>query len=69
MIIYWSTLEKDAGDVSTIPDYISSDYFGGVNRIKSASTYPASPPYGTVCYRSDLKKAFVFIEDSGWQNL
>jgi len=27
MIIYWSTLEKDAGDVSTIPDYISSDYF------------------------------------------
>lgn len=28
MIIYWDTLEKNAGDISTIPAYIASLYFG-----------------------------------------
>ena len=31
MIIYWSTLEKDASDVSTIPDYVSSNYIPSVH--------------------------------------
>ena len=31
MIIYWSTLEKDASDVSTIPDYVSSNYIPSIH--------------------------------------
>jgi len=69
MIIYWETLEHNAGDPATIPDYIATDYFGGVGRILSASSYPAVPPYGTIRYRSDLKMLFVFKEDSGWNEL
>lgn len=69
MIIYWDTLEKNAGDVSTLPVYMGSDYFGGVGRIKSAIAYPDTPPYGTIRYRSDLKKFFGFKEDSGWTEL
>lgn len=66
MIIYWQTLEKSAVDPATIPDYISSDYFGGSGRILADSSYPISPPYGAIRYRSDLKKFFGFKEDSGW---
>ena len=69
MIIYWETLEHNAGDPATVPDYIQSDYFGGVGRIASGTSYPASPPYGAMRYRSDLKKLFVFKEDSGWNEL
>jgi hypothetical protein len=69
MIIYWKTLEKDGADVSTIPQYISSAYFGGVGRINSQNTYPSSPPYGSIVYRSDLKKVFLFKEDVGWDIL
>lgn len=35
MIIYWETLEKNAGDVKTIPAYIASDYF-------TSGFYPAA---------------------------
>jgi hypothetical protein len=69
MIIYWETLEHNAGDTKTIPAYMASDYFGGIERIKSAATYPASPAYGTIRYRSDLKKYLGFKEDSGWGEL
>ena len=31
MIIYWNTLEKDAADTSTIPQYISSEYMASVH--------------------------------------
>lgn len=31
MIIYWKTLEKDAADTSTIPQYIASDYVPSVH--------------------------------------
>jgi hypothetical protein len=32
MIIYWETLEKNAGDTKTIPEYMASDYFPYVRR-------------------------------------
>jgi hypothetical protein len=35
MIIYWETLEHNAGDVSRLPDYIASSYFG-------SACYPAA---------------------------
>ena len=69
MIIYWSTLEKDASDVSTIPVYIQSEYFGGVGRVHSDTNYPAASPYGSIRYRSDLKKFLGFKEDSGWSEI
>lgn len=69
MIIYWETLEKNAGDPALIPDYLATDYFGGVGRVKSVTAYPASPPYGAIRYRSDLKKYLGFMEDSGWGEL
>jgi len=69
MIIYWKTLAKSASDPATIPSYMSTDYFGGVQRIKSATTYPDSPPYGTIRYRSDLNGFFGFKKDSGWGSL
>jgi hypothetical protein len=69
MIIYWDTLEKNAGDPALIPGYMSTNYFGGVGRIKSGSSYPASPSYGAICYRSDYKKFYGFKEDSGWSEI
>ena len=69
MIIYWETLEHNAGDPATIPDYIATDYFGGIGRINADTSYPVSPAYGTIRYRTDLKGLFVFKEDSGWSEL
>jgi len=69
MIIYWKTLEKDAGDTATIPDYMTSDYFAGIGRVKAQSAYPANPPYGTVRYKIDEKIFVGFKEDAGWQTL
>jgi hypothetical protein len=69
MIIYWETLEKNAGDVSPIPDYISSGYFGGVTRVKACTAYPTGLPYGAICYRTDYKKFYGFHEDLGWVQL
>lgn len=40
MIIYWDTLEKNAGDPALIPDYIAGSYFGGVelaDRLKTTA--------------------------------
>ena len=31
MIIYWDTLEKNAGDISTVPDYVTSGYLPSVH--------------------------------------
>ena len=66
MIIYWSTLEKDASDPSTVPVYMSEAYHAGIQRIRSFSAYPASPPYGNIIYRSDFNKFFGFKKDEGW---
>lgn len=46
MIIYWKTLEKDANDISTIPDYIASVYAPEVKRSLNSAylrNYPANP--------------------------
>jgi len=69
MIIYWDPLKQSATHSVTIPDYISSDYFGGVGRIFSDTSYPASPPYGAMRYRSDLKKWLGFKEGEGWSEI
>jgi len=66
MIIYWNTLEKSATDPARLPDYMSSEYFGGINRVGSFTTYPATSPYGSLRYRSDLNKFVGFKKDSGW---
>jgi hypothetical protein len=67
--IYWSGHPMGSGQPLKIPDYIQSDNFGGVGRIYPAVNYPASPPYGTVRYRSDLKKYLGFKQDTGWGEL
>lgn len=69
MIIYWNTLEKSATDPATIPAYMATDYFGGTGRVISTTTYPTSPPYGAIRYRSDLKEFYGFKQDSGWGGL
>jgi len=69
MIIYWDTLEKDAGDVTRLPDYMATDYFGGVGRIRSQDAYPASPPYGAIRFQPATNKFLGFKEDSGWGEL
>ena len=66
MIIYWNSLEKSATDPARLPDYMASEYFGGVSRVLASATYPASSPYGALRYRSDLKKFVGFKQDSGW---
>ena len=66
MIIYWNTLEKSATDPARLPDYMSTEYFGGVSRVLASTTYPATSPYGALRYRSDLKKFVGFKQDSGW---
>lgn len=66
MIIYWNTLEKSATDPARLPDYMASEYFGGVSRLLASTTYPATSPYGALRYRSDLKKFVGFKQDSGW---
>lgn len=46
MIIYWDTLEKNASDTKTIPAYMASDYFGGVERatlLKTTAKMSAYP--------------------------
>ena len=69
MIIYWEPLKQKDGDPATIPEYMNSDYFGGVGRIASDTSYPVSPPYGAMRYRSDLKKWLGFKEDEGWSEI
>jgi hypothetical protein len=69
MIIYWGNLEKDASDNVSPDAYMSSDRFQGVQRVLSLSEYPASPPYGTIVYKSDIKKFMGFKEDEGWDVL
>ena len=66
MIIYWGSLQKDASDNMTIPVYMAEAYFSGIQRIRSFSSYPVSPPYGVFVYKNDLKKFLGFREDSGW---
>jgi hypothetical protein len=66
MIIYWGSLKRSAGQDITISDYFAEPYFSGIQRIRSFSSYPANPPYGTIIYRSDLKRFFRFQEDVGW---
>jgi hypothetical protein len=69
MITYWEQLERNADDDIRVPDYMASDYFAGIGRVKSVTDYPASPPYGAIRYRSDLKKFLGFKEDEGWGEL
>lgn len=69
MITYWEQLERNADDDIRVPDYMASDYFAGVGRVKSVTSYPTSPPYGAIRYRSDLKKFLGFKEDEGWGEL
>ena len=69
MIIYWEPLKQSASQNVTIPAYMNSDYFGGAGRIRSVTDYPASPPYGAIRYRSDLKKWLGFKEDAGWSEI
>jgi len=62
MIIYWETLEHNAGDPATIPDYIATDYFGGIGRINADTSYPVSPSYGTIRYRTDFKRIICILK-------
>ena len=67
--IYWENQIKNSGKPEKIPDYILSDFCSGVSRIYAVNNYPASPPYGAIRYRTDLKKYLGFKEDSGWSDL
>ncbi|MCX6826886.1 MAG: hypothetical protein NTV06_06450 [candidate division Zixibacteria bacterium] len=66
MIIYWEQQHQSATQPLSIPEYMAEPYFSGVQRIRSLSSYPVSPPYGALIYRSDLKKFFRFQQDTGW---
>ena len=69
MIIYWETLEKNAGDASVLPQYMATDYFGGPGRIKSEDAYPLSPPYGAIRFQPATNQFLGFKKDSGWSAL
>ena len=69
MIIYWETLEQNAGDSSVLPQYMATDYFGGPGRIKSEDAYPLSPPYGAIRFQPATNQFLGFKKDSGWSAL
>ena len=69
MIIYWDPLKQSASQNITIPDYMSETYFAGIQKIRTFTTYPVSPPYGGIIYKNNLNEVLANLEGLGWSNL